>query len=241
MRIPLQRPVICLVTDSRRRPSAGLDSLIRLACAAAEAGVSLIQIREPDLEARPLAELTRRIVHGTASRSTLVVVNDRIDVALAACAHGVHLRADSVTAARARTMVPPGFLIGRSVHSVSEALDAEATGADYLIMGAIYPTPGKPDVTAAGPAALTAVCGAVTVPVLAIGGITIERLDEVARAGAAGVAAIGLFARCLEIPSRERLDARLGDIVRAVAGAFARATSGSGSAGEPRSATDERR
>lgn len=171
--------------------------MIDRVAAAARAGVHLIQIREPALDGRALQGLVERsllAVRGTASR---VLVNDRVDVALAAGAHGVHLRGDSAPVARVRAMVPPGFLIGRSVHSPNEAaVVAEAGGLDYLILGTVFRTASKPTALAVGPDALAAACAAIPLPVLAVGGMTPPRLGAVARAGAAGFAAIGWFADC---------------------------------------------
>ncbi|MGH9309411.1 MAG: thiamine phosphate synthase, partial [Vicinamibacterales bacterium] len=106
----------------------------------------------------------------------------------------VHLRGESAAADRVRQIVPPGFLVGRSVHSAAEARAAAASGVDYLVMGTVYQTRSKPGVTElAGLSGLEETCRAVPVPVLAIGGMTLETVDDVAAAGAAGVAAIGLF------------------------------------------------
>jgi thiamine-phosphate diphosphorylase len=215
--MPLPTPVVCLVTDRRRLPAVGPDGLVMLAGAAARAGVNLIQIRERDLEARPLTDLTRRVLAATGSQGTQVVVNDRLDVAIAAGAHGVHLRADSLDVARVRAVAPAGFLVGRSVHALAEAVEAEAAGADYLVMGTIYPTSGKPDVTTAGPDALADVCRAVRVPVLAIGGVTVGRLEEVAAAGAAGIAAIGLFTAASSDDATGQLTAVVGAVHEAFA------------------------
>src|SRR2546428_11629690 len=114
-------------------------------------------------------------------------------VAIACGAAGVHLRSDSCSAAAARAMTPAGFLIGRSVHQASEARE-QASGTDYLIAGTVFATPSKP---AGSPLllgrGLTGIVEAVRVPVLAIGGVTMERIAEVAAAGAAGVAGIRLF------------------------------------------------
>jgi thiamine-phosphate diphosphorylase len=216
MRLPLQRPVVCLVTDRRRLSSA--DQTVQLASTAAACGAGLIQIREPDLEAGALLDLVRRVRQATASTPAAVVVNDRVDVAIAAGAHGVHLRADGVDAARVRAIAPDGFLVGRSVHAVDEAIAAVASGVDYLIMGTIYPTRSKPGRAAAGPDALAEVCRTVGVPVLAIGGVTVDRLDEIARAGAAGIAAIGLFA---DAADREDGHAHVSAAVQAITRAFA--------------------
>ena len=207
------QPVICMVT-ARQHPGPDAAALVDRIAAAARSGVHLIQIRQPDFNALPLMRLVAdavRAVEGTAAR---IVVNDRLDVALAAGAHGLHLRADSFAAARVRSAVPPGFLIGRSVHSVDEVDRADnGAGLDYLICGTIFGTTSKPDVRPAGLGVLAAVCRKVAVPVLAIGGIQETRLPSVAHAGAAGFAAIGLFAD----PPVERLSST----VRVAAQAFA--------------------
>ena len=159
---------------------------------AVDAGVDLIQLREPDLEAGELASLVTELLASTRGTPTRLVVNDRIDVALACGADGVHLRANSIPVAAARELSPAGFLIGRSVHSVAEA--AAASDADYLIAGTVFPTPSKPALTHwLGIDGLRSVVQAVDRPVLAIGGVTADRITEIASAGAAGFAAIGLF------------------------------------------------
>jgi thiamine-phosphate pyrophosphorylase len=197
--MPLERrPIICLVTDRHRltgnAPRADVAScLLTQVRYAIEAGIDLIQIRERDLEGADLNELTTRIVALTRATATRVVVNDRLDVAIAAAADGVHLRADSVAAREAARIVPAGFLIGRSVHHATEAMEA-AADVDYLIAGAVFPTKSKAQMTRLlGPAGLEAIARATSVPVLAIGGVTVERVQDVARAGAAGIAGIGLF------------------------------------------------
>jgi thiamine-phosphate pyrophosphorylase len=106
----------------------------------------------------------------------------------------VHLRGDSLPAHRARRAVPAGFVIGRSVHSAQEAREvAAAGGVDYLLLGTVFPSRSKPDAAPLGEAELARAVAAVSVPVLAIGGIDLERCAAVARTGAAGIAAIGLF------------------------------------------------
>jgi thiamine-phosphate pyrophosphorylase len=179
--------IVCLVTSRRR-----IDP-VEQAAAAAAAGIDLIQVRERDLDARPLAELVTRVLAAVRGSGTRVIVNDRLDVALACGAHGVHLRSDSIPTEAARRISPPGFLVGRSVHGVEEARGA-SIAADYLIAGTVFPTPSKPEGAAwLGVDGLRRIARSVTVPVLAIGGIDGERLDAVAASGAAGIAAIGLF------------------------------------------------
>ncbi len=189
---------MCLVTD-RQRLGAGdeaVDRLVDLVAAAGRAGIDLIQIRERDLDARALAALAARCVSAVRGARTQVVVNDRIDVALATGAHGVHLRADSVAAPSARSLVGATAVIGRSVHLPHEAAKiARAGGVDYLIFGTLHETASKaaghPVATLDG---LRATCRtAAGIPVLAIGGMTVERAADAARAGASGIAGIGLF------------------------------------------------
>ncbi len=220
--------MICLVTD-RRRLSAGSEAiarLVHLVTAAARAGVDLIHIRERDLEARALARLVRRCVEAVDGTRAKVVVNDRADVALAAGADGVHLRSDSISAGTIRLLLPAGASVGRSVHSAEEASAISREGAvDYLVFGTLFETPSKgPEHRLASLDALTSACrmaatvrlkadttpGAIErLPVLAIGGMTAERASLVARAGAAGIAGIGLFIP----PAGEDLDEYVHEIV----------------------------
>jgi thiamine-phosphate pyrophosphorylase len=190
--------MLCLVTDRRRlRPDAGTfdaarRALIDQASWAANAGIDLFQVREPDLETAPLADLVAALVDAVAGSGTRVVVNDRTDVALACRAHGVHLRHDSVPSEAARRIVPAGFLVGRSVHSAAQA--RAAGPVDYLIAGTVFASRSKGgNARLLGVDGLAEIVQAVSVPVLAIGGITPDRLDEIAAAGAAGAAGIGLF------------------------------------------------
>jgi thiamine-phosphate pyrophosphorylase len=189
---------ICLVTDSRRLAGAGAAHSERRRCLlaqarfAVDAGVDLIQVRERDLEAAALAGWVSELLAVARGSATRIVVNDRLDVALACGADGVHLRADSMAVGAARRLAPLGFLVGRSVHTPNEAVDA--SDADYLIAGTVFPSQSK-DLAhrVLGVDGLRAMVVAASVPVLAIGGISLGRLDAVAATGAAGVAAIGLF------------------------------------------------
>ena len=167
----------------------------RQVASAVRSHVDLIQIREPDLSDRALVGLVRwavAVARGTRSR---ILVNERFDVAQAAGAAGVHLRSSSVPAAVMRRHSPPGFLVGRSVHAAGEAARVAAEGGvDYLTLGTVYASASKPGRPPCGVDALAATARAVRLPVLAIGGVTVDNMREVLAAGAAGVAAIGLFA-----------------------------------------------
>jgi thiamine-phosphate pyrophosphorylase len=189
-------PCVYLVTDRRRlapdarTPAAEVLALERFLDEALDAGVDAIQIRERDLEARILRELAARIVARATGRA-VVLVNDRVDVALASGAAGVHLRADSAPTDDVRRMAPGGWTIGRSAHSPEEA--GGALGADYVLFGTVFPSDSKPGVDGAGVARLQEAAAASHDPVIAIGGITPERAAQARAAGAAGVAAIGVF------------------------------------------------
>ena len=169
---------------------------------AVAAGVDWVQIREKDLPARELLALARasvRIAAEIRSGEARVIVNDRLDVALAAGAAGVHLGGESLSAREVvrwcrRGNVPADFLIGVSSHSIEQAREAESAGANYVFFGPIFDTPSKMAFgLPQGIPKLAEVCSAVRVPVIAIGGVNEENGTECVRAGAAGVAAIRLF------------------------------------------------
>ena len=185
----MQPPVICLVTGGG--PPEALLTLFR---DAALAGVDLIQVREPGLDDRALVALTREAVDRARQTHCRVVVNDRLDIALAANAAGVHLRGASMPANRVRGVFAGSFLLGRSVHDRQEALAAAQSGCDYLIFGTVFPSRSKPPGhPVAGLDQLHEIATAVQIPVLAIGGISTENAATAIAAGAAGVAGIELF------------------------------------------------
>jgi thiamine-phosphate pyrophosphorylase len=167
----------------------------------AAAGVDWIQIREKDLEARALAELVRLAITAARETRASILVNDRLDVALAAGAAGVHLGETSLpvkaVAEWRRSAGRAEFRIGVSCHSVETARAAEGAGADYMFFGPVFATPSKAVFGAPqGIERLREVCRSVRVPVLAIGGVTAENAHSCFTAGAAGVAAIRLFQEC---------------------------------------------
>lgn len=189
-------PAICLVT--RVRGEAGSPERARLLdrlVDAATAGVDVIQVRERLLSDRDLAGFTATLVERVATAGTRVLVNDRADVALAAGAHGIHLKSDGPGAADVRPLAPPGFIVGRSIHSAAEARTSSVDGGyDYLLFGTVFHSQSKPDGhPVAGLQALREACAAASIPVLAIGGIDAARARQVTEAGAAGIAAISLF------------------------------------------------
>jgi thiamine-phosphate pyrophosphorylase len=197
---PARKPVLCYVTDRRalelRESAQAATAVVEIAARAAAAKVDWIELREKDLTGRALFDLAVRTVARCAS--TRLLVNDRLDVALTAGAHGVHLTAEGlpVDAVRTWAQVHAGreFLIGKSCHSLDEARTAERDGADYIFFGPIFATPSK---LAYGPpqgtGRLGEVCRAIEIPAIAIGGITPENAGQCISAGASGVAAIRWF------------------------------------------------
>jgi thiamine-phosphate pyrophosphorylase len=169
------------VTDRRQ------GDVIASAARAVKEQVDMIQVREKDLPGRDLFDLVSKIRDLAAGTRTRVLVNDRLDVALAAGVDGVHLPGDGLPAVRVRPLVK---ILGVSTHSLEEALTAEKDGADFIVFGPIFDTPGK---KAVGLEPLRAVASAVKIPVIAIGGIAAERTGELTAAGAAGIAGIRLF------------------------------------------------
>ncbi|HEX6899426.1 MAG TPA: thiamine phosphate synthase [Thermoanaerobaculia bacterium] len=165
-----------------------------------QAGVGAVQIREKDLDDRSLFGLAR-LARAALSPATRLLVNGRLDVALAAGADGVHLPADGVPAAALRARFGGGVLIGRSTHRVEEVERARDEGADYVTFGPVYETPGKGAPVGVAELARAAAAG---LPVYALGGVTLERLGEVAAAGASGIAAIRMFQRQTDLAAVAR-------------------------------------
>ena len=155
-------------------------------------GVDWIQIREKGLEARELLDLVRRAI----ALGGKIIVNGRMDVALAGGAAGLHLPAGSIAPRSWRAIAPAGFLIGVSCHTVDEVHIAENEGADYALFGPVFaPLSKTSDLTPRGLDGLAEAAHAVRIPVLAVGGITRENAPACAASGAAGVAGISLFQR----------------------------------------------
>ncbi|MDO8530919.1 MAG: thiamine phosphate synthase [Dehalococcoidia bacterium] len=205
----LPYPCLALVTD-RRRCRGPLDAAVERAVAG---GVNLVELREKDLPAGELLALARRlriVTHGRA----LLVVNDRVDVAMASDADGAHLPERGLSVRDARALLGAGRLVGRSVHSVAGALDAERDGADYAILGAIYATSSKPGVSPAGVGLVDEASRATRLPLLAIGGVTAERAPEVMAAGAWGVAVVSAILEANDpVDAARRLRAALDSAV----------------------------
>lgn len=194
-------PRLLAISDRRSLPDQNLESWL---AHIAQAGVDAVQIREKDLDDRTLWELVRT-ARALLPPAIRLLVNGRLDLALSAGADGVHLPSDGVPVAALRRRFGREVLIGISTHRVEEVLRAREEGADYATFGPVWETPGKGAPVGVGELARAAAAG---LPVLALGGVTIERFGEVAAAGAAGVAAIRLFQRPPELRAAVEAAAR---------------------------------
>jgi thiamine-phosphate pyrophosphorylase len=188
-------PPLCLVTDRQRFPAPApgavfADAEWAVLEAAIAAGIGALQLREKDLDGRELHARAERLAARCRAGGVALLVNGRVDVALAAAADGVQLPGDGMPVAAARDLLGATHSIGCSVHAASEL--ADRAGADFLLFGPVFDTPSKRAFGAPqGLERLAAVARAAAVPVVAVGGIVPERVPEVLRAGAAGVAVIG--------------------------------------------------
>ncbi|HXE74419.1 MAG TPA: thiamine phosphate synthase [Candidatus Xenobia bacterium] len=199
--LPERRPLLCYITDRRGVSGEDVLAVIKRAIAA---GVDLIQIREKDWPARVLAAVVEAAVGSARNSPTRILVNDRLDVALAAGAHGVHLPAKGLPVAEVRRAYP-ALLIGASCHNLDELHRAEEGGADFAVFGPVFQPLSKESATAPlGVEKLAEAARAVPMPVLALGGVTLENAGECLRAGAAGVAAITLFQKSTELKATTR-------------------------------------
>lgn len=212
--MPIERnnPIVCYVThrlglggaEPAREGAPGRAAELQAALgerirAAMAAGVDWVQVREKDLEGRELLQVARAAVQAAVGGGARVIVNDRLDVAVAAGAAGVHLGRESLAVSdvaewRRARKGPGDFWIGASCHSAAEARAAEADGADYIFFGPVFRTPSKEKFgEPQGLGKLAEACAAVKIPVLGIGGIDAGNAAECLRAGAAGIAAIRMF------------------------------------------------
>lgn len=177
-------------------PAASADDALRLATLLADGGAAILQLRMKDAAAADVLRNARALVALTRARRLPLIVNDRVDVALAAGADGVHLGQEDLPLAAARPLVPAGFIIGVSTHDEEQARAAAAAGADYIGFGPCFATRSKrnPD-PVVGVERLARVCRDVRIPVVAIGGITLDTVRAVAAAGAAAAAVIAAVNR----------------------------------------------
>ena len=193
---PVNFPLL-LVTDRHQTRGRSLSAVLNQAILA---GVPAIQLRERDMPTGELLSLAQEIHALTTPCAVPLIINDRVDLVLALDLAGVHLRSDSVSVPIARRLLGPDRLIGISTHSVDDVRRASHDGADYIVFGPIFDTPSKRSFgPALGLEQLADACRESAVPIFAIGGITCERVRDVRRAGARGVAVIGAVLTCAEV------------------------------------------
>ena len=183
-------PILCLVTDRWQTGGRPLDDVVKLALCG---GVNMVQLREKDLPSGQLidkAMALRRLTQGRA----LLFINDRVDIAVASGADGVQLGEEAMTVDAARR-AGTGLLVSRSVHDVEGAVRAERAGADMLVAGTIFPSESHPGGLPAGVEFLERLRSEISVPYIAIGGVTDLNAPSAIAAGASGVAVIGAIAR----------------------------------------------
>jgi thiamine-phosphate pyrophosphorylase len=202
MTLNLPRPILYLITRGETTEATTPDSeefreIVLQASAAVTTGIQLIQIREKRLAASVLFELARVIVAVTRGSSTRVLINDRADIAASAGADGVHLTATSLMPDVIRKTFGARFLIGASTHSLSEARNSFRQGADFAVFGPVFRTPSKAKYgPPLGVGQLKDAARELTpLPLIALGGVSPERVNDCLLAGAAGVAGITLFSK----------------------------------------------
>ena len=193
---------LLVVTDRHQTKGRPLLSVLTQALTA---GAPAIQLRERDMSAKALLDLAEEISRVIMPGRSQLVINDRLDVALSLAGIGVHLRSNSLPVPVARRMIGPDRLLGVSVHSLPEAVQAEKDGADYIVLGPIYATPSKrmygPPL---GLPMLEKTVQAVRVPVVGIGGVTAARARDMRVAGAFGVAVITAVLGADDVPAATR-------------------------------------
>jgi thiamine-phosphate pyrophosphorylase len=180
-------PSLYVVLD---RGAAGGRSLDDLLAAVIDGGCRMVQLRDKDSPSGRLLPLAERLLARARRAGVTFVVNDRVDLAVAVGADGVHLGQDDLPARLARPLLRPGMLLGISTHDVAQAHAARDAGADYVAVGSMFPTPTKPDFQLVGPALVRKLRPDIRVPLVGIGGITHDNVADVIRAGADGVAVI---------------------------------------------------
>jgi thiamine-phosphate diphosphorylase len=180
-------PSLYVVLDRTAAHGRDLVDLLALALAG---GSRMIQLRDKEWPSGRLLPLAERLRAACAAAGATFIVNDRVDLALAVGADGVHLGQEDLPARAARPLLRPGMILGISTHSVEQARAAQTDGADYVAVGSMFATTSKADFQLVGPDLLRKLRGEIRVPLVGIGGITPDNVSEVIRAGADGVAVI---------------------------------------------------
>jgi thiamine-phosphate diphosphorylase len=186
-RLPPEQVALYVILD---RAVAGTRDLEDILTAVIDGGARIVQLREKTWPSGRLLPVAKRLCGRARAAGVTFIVNDRVDLAQAIGADGVHVGQDDLPVSVARSLVGPDMLIGVSTHSVSQARAAQADGADYVAVGSMYPTTTKSDFELVGPELVRNVRPHVRVPLVGIGGVTPDNVGDVIRAGADGVAVI---------------------------------------------------
>lgn len=207
------RLLLYAVTD---RAWVGRQTLLEQVEDALRGGVTCVQLREKNLEKDAFVAEARAVLALCRRYGVPLIVNDRVDVALESGAAGVHVGIEDAPVAEIRRRTGPGFLIGATAKTVAQARAAEAAGADYLGVGAVFPSPTKQNAIRITAEELRAICGSVSIPAAAIGGITRENLEELRGCGAAGVAVVSAIFGAADVQTAARdLRAAAADLFQA--------------------------
>lgn len=190
-RAALQQVRLYVITDALPR----LQPIEAFLEASIQAGAGMIQLREKNLEDRALLQLARRCAHVCRARGALFIVNDRVDVALACEADGVHVGQDDLPVSEVRRLIGPQSLIGLSTHSPEQIDDAQRSGADYFAVGPVHATPTKPGRPAAGLTLVEYAVASARLPFFAIGGLEPSNVGEVFAAGATRISVLRCVTR----------------------------------------------
>ena len=188
MKLDAKQLRLYAVTD--RAWAADADGLLAQVADAIDGGAGIVQLREKHLDHDAFLEEAKRFVALCREKGAVSIINDDVDIALASGADGVHVGQEDLAAGRAREALGPDKIIGVSAHSVEEALAAQAAGADYLGVGAAFVTGTKTDARPITRETIRAVTAAVSIPAVAIGGITRENLPQLSGCGLQGVAVV---------------------------------------------------
>ena len=211
-------PSLYVILDRAAARGRDLEDLL---AAAIDGGCRMVQLREKEWPSGRLLPLARRLRERSWRAGVTFVVNDRVDLALALDADGVHLGQEDLPAAVARPLLRPGMILGISTHSLEQARAAQADGADYVAVGSMFATASKADFHLVGPGLLRALRGEIRAPLIGIGGITLDNVREVIGAGADGVAVISAVGATDDPAAAAR---RFVELIRAARGLAGSAT-----------------
>ncbi len=196
--IPTRWPLFYYITDRHQLRAGSISALRSTIRRVVSWGVDFVQLREKDLSDRDLLCLTQSAVKYARGTTCKILVNSRLDVALAGGAHGVHLPSAGLRASDLKSILPGDFILGVSAHSLREARRAALDGADYVLLGPVFPTPSKMHYgEPLGLSRFRQICAALSLPVFSLGGVRPEHIRRVLAAGACGIAGISLFQRNL--------------------------------------------